>query len=302
MADERSPGSGGLAAARPIGDRAQIELLELLRSRDPRLGQTYEGALHAYADPGNPDHLAQAAHSMRELFDALPAAVGVERRKTADLGDKVTLVAAGWKKAIGRTTTVKAGWHGEIDSPLRKVLQALAEFEVAPAKTRAHAIEFLGRVLRNDEAQLSDAQAGRMRDLWQRRFDAFASEPDAHREEVGSFGWWFASKGKLPDAWLMAELLRVLERGAPIDDAHFVVERLSEVATAWPYEATRALRLMLPVQKEHYFLHGEETRRLIRTALISEDERARREARELLEELVARGYSSYADLAEEAHD
>lgn len=128
MPDEVTPGAGGPKAIKPTGDRAQLELLELLRSRDPRLGQTYEGVLHAYANSANPDHLSQAAHSLRELFDALPAAVGVERRKTADLGDKVTLVATSWKKAITRTVTLEAGWQGEIDGPLKRLLQELAEF------------------------------------------------------------------------------------------------------------------------------------------------------------------------------
>lgn len=175
-------------------------------------------------------------------------------------------------------------------------------FAVAPEKVRAHAVEFLGRVLGNKESSFSEVQLERLKVLWGRRFDVFASEPDDHTQEVGAFGWWFSSPGTLPDGWLMMELLRVLEQHAPIDDADLVVERLADLAPGRPYDAVRALRLMVPIQKELYFLHGEEPRRLIRAALISDDDRAHNEARELLDDLVARGYTGYADLAEEARE
>lgn len=175
-------------------------------------------------------------------------------------------------------------------------------FAVAPEKLRAHAVEFFGRVLGNQEAALSEAQLRRLQEFWRHRFEVFLADPETHREEVGAFGWWFASKGKLPNDWLMTELLRVLAAGAPVDDAHLVIERLGEMALERPHEAIHALRLMVPLQEEPYLLAGwrDQTRRLIRAALISDSEKARTEARELLDDLVARGYSDYADLAEEA--
>lgn len=127
-AEERTPSAAGPAAPRAVGDRAQGELLELLRARDPRLGQTYEGALHALANEANPDCLSQAAHSIRELFDALPAAVQLQRTKTATLGEKVAWIAGIWSKEVPRTAAVAAGWVGSIDDPLRRALQALADF------------------------------------------------------------------------------------------------------------------------------------------------------------------------------
>lgn len=173
-------------------------------------------------------------------------------------------------------------------------------FEIAPEKIRLHALDFIGRMLHNNEAPpLTEAQVERLEALWQMRFAAFEAEPEKHKEEVGAIGWWFASSGKLPDDWLMAQLLEVLGRRVPVDYAHGVIERLADLAPQRSYEAIRALRLMVPIHEEPGLLFGwrEPTRRLISAAATSNDERARKEARELLNELAARGYSDYDDLA-----
>lgn len=123
------PDAGEPAPKRPIGDSRQLELLEVLRVRHKRLGQTYEGVLRAYSDGENPDCLAQAAHSMRELFDALPIAAQVERKRTAEMGDEVARISNAWFLARGKTAALTArGWEGAIDAPLKNVLHQLGEF------------------------------------------------------------------------------------------------------------------------------------------------------------------------------
>lgn len=130
MTDESKPlDTTGPPSAKRIGNEPQLELLTALRARDSLLGQTYEGALRAYADEQNPDRLAQAAHSMRELFDALPVVAAVRVKPTASLGDKVMAISGVWFGSITRTAAFReAGWDGAIDAPLRKLLQQLGEF------------------------------------------------------------------------------------------------------------------------------------------------------------------------------
>jgi hypothetical protein len=112
-----------------IGEDQQLELLALLRSRHQLLGQTYEGALRAYADEGNPESLVQASHSMRELFDALPMAAQIEIKRTADLKEEVQRVSGIWSTALKKTTSLTAGgWTGPIDQILRQLLLQLADF------------------------------------------------------------------------------------------------------------------------------------------------------------------------------
>jgi hypothetical protein len=108
---------------------SQRELLEALGKQHRRLAQTYEGALRTFSDERNPDCLAQSAHSMRELFDALPLAVGPPPRKPADLKGKVREITNAWVDALQKTTTIDGQkWAGEIDSHLAKFLERLAQF------------------------------------------------------------------------------------------------------------------------------------------------------------------------------
>jgi hypothetical protein len=107
--------------------------------------------------------------------------------------------------------------------------------------------------------------------------------------------------GKLPDDWLLSQLLRMLGAGASTDADHLVLERLAGMAAERPAEALRAARLMVGVQKEPHFAMAsqEELRRLVSTALVADDDDGRTEARALLNALAARGFNAFDDLATE---
>jgi len=209
-----------------------------------------------------------------------------DRRRFVDPAEKLAehLMTLYWR---GRVTWTS---HGSI----------LTEFfGRAPEKVRTHALEFVGRSLWQGPAPLAEDQSERLRELWRRRLEAFEARQKSGREEVGSFGWWFASSGKLPDDWLIDELLRLLEAGVAIDADHLVLERLADLAPAKPFEAVRAARLMIKVQREPHFLltTNEPLRRTVSAALIADNDRARSEARDLMNELAAKGYRGLDDLA-----
>lgn len=116
-------------SALPFASAPQMELLEALHKQHPRLAQTYEGALRAFLDERNPDCLAQSAHSVRELFDALPLAVGPAPKRPADLKAKVQEITDSWMVARRKTATLDGQtWGGEVDSHLAKFLAHLATF------------------------------------------------------------------------------------------------------------------------------------------------------------------------------
>ena len=189
-------------------------------------------------------------------------------------------------------------WRGRIGwENYRGMLQEF--FDHAPQKARAYALEFVGRNLWRNPAPLLEDQADRLRDLWKRRMEAFESDKEAGREEMQAFGWWFASSGKLADDWLIRELLRLLEIGAPVEADHLVLERLASLAPDNPYEAVHAARLMIRLKPETHFLltTNEHLRRIVSAALIAEMPEARTEAKDLLNDLAAKGYRGLDDLA-----
>ena len=65
----------------------QRGLYEALDEIHQNLADMYLGALTAFSS-NNPDRLAQAAHSLRELIEKLPMYIGIPFR-SANLGEKV---------------------------------------------------------------------------------------------------------------------------------------------------------------------------------------------------------------------
>src|SRR2546430_12741083 len=102
---------------------------------EPRIGKQlsacYLGALATLAEPRNPDRLAQAAHSIREMMDLLPEAVDVRTEALREkLGNEAAKLENAWREAQ-KSACLEAGrWKGQIDGPLKKFLvQAVAFYE-----------------------------------------------------------------------------------------------------------------------------------------------------------------------------
>jgi hypothetical protein len=117
------------AASIAFASPSQVELLEALRKLHPRLAQCFDGALRTFMDQQNPDCLAQSAHSVRELFDALPLAIGPPPKKTADLKTKVRELADAWAATETKTAALEGqSWGGQVDGHLAKFLTRMAQF------------------------------------------------------------------------------------------------------------------------------------------------------------------------------
>lgn len=110
---------------------AQKALVEALSEKDRRLADMYIGALMALRLPSNPESLAQACHSLRELMEKIPR--WYERVPAPEqlprMNDKVSALHLKWMKMIGRTTCLIDGiWTGPIDRFLGIVLKEVDEF------------------------------------------------------------------------------------------------------------------------------------------------------------------------------
>src|SRR2546425_8695247 len=122
MTDERLPSSEPAPSFEPPRDGQPADSPQLaLRSQQltfyralsgvgesrmgERLGACYLGALAALAEPRNPDRLAQAAHSIREMMDLLPEAVDVRTEALREkLGNEAAKLEKAWKEAQTSTS------------------------------------------------------------------------------------------------------------------------------------------------------------------------------------------------------
>lgn len=101
----------------------------------------YRGALAVLATTGNPDSLAQSAHSLRELIEKLPEHLDeTVTRLNYNLGNETKNVANQLESAKRSKCRQDGSWAEEIDNPLRsflgKVEQFLDSFEEHRPKRR----------------------------------------------------------------------------------------------------------------------------------------------------------------------
>ncbi len=117
-------------------------------------------------------------------------------------------------------------------------------FERADDELAAGVMDFLGRVLNNTEEDIEPRVLQRIQKLWDSRLEAIAREPQAHKSQADAFAYTFAS-AKLDDDWSLAGLEITLRPGSPRWSGRPVIERLAEIASTKPAEATRCTLRML---------------------------------------------------------
>lgn len=108
----------------------QQALYEALGVKDQRLANMYLGALKVLADTDNPDRLAQASHSLRELLEKLPRHLDVPvRTKRYRLRDKIQNLRRGWHGVMKHSDWPgNPAWSGTINAPLRGFLKKAQGF------------------------------------------------------------------------------------------------------------------------------------------------------------------------------
>jgi len=187
-------------------------------------------------------------------------------------------------------------WRGKL-----RIHDALLQdfYWKAPDKLRGYAVEFVGRSLRNDTGAVAPEILERLRDFWASRLDAAraAGAAASHVEELGRFGWWFASK-KFDDEWAVGQLAEALRIAKKAEPDHLVVERLAELSASMPRKSVECLGMMVAGDKEGWGVLGwrEPARKILGEAMNSADEVARTAAADLIHRLGARGYFEFGEL------
>jgi hypothetical protein len=108
----------------------QRALFRALAARDGALASMYYGAVWALSASGNPDRLAQCAHSLRELMEKMSEVLDVPvKARKESLRVKVQEVESAFSDACKRSSCrAGAGWAGELDPHLRKFLTRVETF------------------------------------------------------------------------------------------------------------------------------------------------------------------------------
>ncbi len=170
-------------------------------------------------------------------------------------------------------------------------------FEKAGGELRGHAIESVGRWLR-EPAPVPTEVLDRLKDLWTWRTHEArnAPVPAAHATELAAFGWWFAS-GKFDDHWALAQMEAVLGLVGRIEPEGSVLARLADLSADMMSEVLNALELIIRGDARGWVVltRREPIRTILTKALQSPDPISRR-ATELINRLSARGHHVFSDL------
>jgi len=172
-------------------------------------------------------------------------------------------------------------------------------WQIANDELRGHALDFIGRSLKNEERDFDQNILNRMKDLWESRLTEAKSAQNKsnYEQEMSAFGWWFAS-GRFEDKWSCEQYLEALDIGRKTQSDYFVSQRLVELVRTLPFEAIQILSKLILVDQPGWIVLGNKTEinTIITTALNSPEANARNAATELINRLVARGYTEFGVL------
>jgi hypothetical protein len=118
-----APDGGG-----PTLTGQQRSVREALAREDTEVAQMYLGALWVLDQPGNPDRMAQAAHSLRQVIEKLGERFGAPLKTAGALGEKVRDLRLKWCKGDLPSVFEAGAASGALDPRFRSILGEVGKF------------------------------------------------------------------------------------------------------------------------------------------------------------------------------
>ena len=169
-------------------------------------------------------------------------------------------------------------------------------FSKASPALRKQAFGDIGWSLGHEEEEVEERVRARFIALADHRWQALKDAPLVEAKELESFGWWINCR-YFPVPWTVERAMQILEKVGSLDPDFAVAESFASLANDYPYEAVRAVHVLLMSDKDGWSIHGwnQHLDSILRTALVS-GERAKKEAKAMIDSLAARGFRGYRSL------
>jgi hypothetical protein len=186
-------------------------------------------------------------------------------------------------------------WIGrlELDDPALREFYGRASDEL-----RAHALEFVGRALK-DSDKVAPEQIERLKALWESRLAANTENgKKKNSKEIAQFAVWFWS-GKFDDDWALQQLIASLKSSEDIEGEFYVLDRLAQLSSTMPKQTLIALDLEIKsAHRQRDYFHGrDKAKAIIENGLRSTEPTTQKKAREVANLLLSLRYSEFRDLA-----
>jgi hypothetical protein len=196
------------------------------------------------------------------------------------------------ERSLGNHLTLYYSWGTiEHDDELLALF-----FEKASPALKSQTIGDIGWQLGQDAENLDPKIQQRLMTFWEHRLTKGMERVNESRKEMEGFGWWFACK-KFPEDWSIKQLVIALDTFRAINPDFAVVERLAELASAYPFEAVHCMGIIFEEDRDGWAIHGwsDNPQIIVREALKG-DSRSRLEADRVVNLLVARGQRGFREL------
>jgi hypothetical protein len=170
--------------------------------------------------------------------------------------------------------------------------------ERAAPEVRRHAMWFVGNGVSSAGATADVMVRGRA--YWESRLAeaSKSANPDAYRSELGAIGQW-CFHGKVDEAWLSEQLVRMLRAGFAPTDAFSIVEWLQKIAPRHVDRAVEVLEALVrhrDVDRWAYMTQREPIRAVLREGLERGSGGTVERAVRTINFLASIGETSYLDL------
>ncbi len=178
----------------------------------------------------------------------------------------------------------------QLDSEIMQSFWSKASPEI-----RNHALSIIGR----NGKDASKEMKKRFMKLWNSRLLIATNENDKtpYVEELKAFGWWFVSE-LFNDDWCLGELDKVLQITGEVDIDDQVIEQLANLSSKYPCQTVSLVERMIEGEKNGWgmILWSDHVKNVLSNALSSENVKAHKTAKALINKLAARGNLDFRDL------
>jgi hypothetical protein len=112
-----------------------------------------------------------------------------------------------------------------------------------------------------------------------------------------AFGWWFAC-GKFDQRWALDRLQESLKLSGWTEPDHLVAEHLAAIVVEFPKDVVVCLSMLVDGDKNRWGISSwhEHATTILKSALESADEDARKESGNIINRLCARGFHQFRSL------
>ncbi|OGV67196.1 MAG: hypothetical protein A2283_06120 [Lentisphaerae bacterium RIFOXYA12_FULL_48_11] len=172
-------------------------------------------------------------------------------------------------------------------------------FKTAQVDLTAHALEFLGRDT-YDSKEITDPKiVQRLKDLWEWRVTQTGGVNKMPKQELSTFGWWFAGgEFDKDNAWAFKWLKETLERTGISDSNMYVFERMSEIFKDYPEESLCCLKLFMKRNDDAWFFGDKEKGiwSILEQGIKHEKPEVREASENIIHSLGTKGHLEYREL------